>query len=101
MGMKVLDFDNDGFTDVMIVGNDFSFEVERGKYSAQKGLILKGDGNGGFIEILSRESGFNAFGDCRFLETLEVPGTRGVFVVGRNNSKALLFEYFKSGKKGV
>ena len=47
-GMLADDFDGDGNLDVLISGNDFGTEVSVGRYDALNGLLLKGDGSGGF-----------------------------------------------------
>ena len=47
-GMVVDDFDGDGNLDVLINGNDYATSIGIGRYDAFNGLLLKGDGTGGF-----------------------------------------------------
>lgn len=94
--MKIYDFNKDGFDDIILVGNYFPVEVERGKYTAQKGLILLGDGNGSFKEVLPGESGFWADGDTRSLEILNRETTSPIILVGRNSNSLLSFEIIKN-----
>jgi hypothetical protein len=56
-GMVVDDFDGDGNLDVLISGNDFGTEVSVGRNDAFNGLILAGDGKGGFTSKTILESG--------------------------------------------
>lgn len=94
--MEIYDFNKDGFDDIILVGNYFPVEVERGKYTAQKGLILLGDGNGSFKEVLPRESGFWADGDTRSLVILNKESINPIILVGRNNNSLLSFEIIKN-----
>ena len=56
-GMIVDDFDGDGNLDVLINGNDYGTEVATGRYDAMNGLLLQGDGKGGFTPRTMQESG--------------------------------------------
>jgi len=56
-GMVVDDFDGDGNLDVLLNGNDFGTAVGIGRYDASYGLLLKGDGAGGFTPLSIAESG--------------------------------------------
>jgi hypothetical protein len=47
-GMETGDFDGDGNLDVVMNGNDYGSEAAIGRYDAFNGLMLKGDGKGGF-----------------------------------------------------
>lgn len=55
--MLVGDYDSDGNLDVLINGNDYGTEVTVGRYDALNGLLLKGDGKGGFKPLTILESG--------------------------------------------
>lgn len=50
-GILVEDFDQDGYLDVLLSGNDFGTEVIGGRYDASTGTILRGDGQGNFSTI--------------------------------------------------
>jgi len=56
-GMEVDDFDGDGNLDILINANDFGTEVTIGKYDALNGLVMKGNGKGGFKPLSILESG--------------------------------------------
>ncbi|MGB5667933.1 MAG: VCBS repeat-containing protein [Maribacter sp.] len=57
-GIVVEDIDHDGKQDVVLIGNSFSTEAATGRYDANMGSLLKGNGDGSFIQIPLRDSGF-------------------------------------------
>ncbi|MCG7857089.1 VCBS repeat-containing protein [Flavihumibacter sediminis] len=60
-----LDYNNDGLTDLLLCGNNSRTKIRLGKFDANYGLLLKGDGKGNFKYVKQRESGFNIKGDVR------------------------------------
>jgi hypothetical protein len=62
-GIVVDDFDGDGNLDVALNGNDYGTEVSTGRYDAFNGLMLKGDGKGGFKPLSIMQSGIYIPGD--------------------------------------
>ena len=69
-GMLVDDFDGDGNLDVLISGNDYGTEVGIGRYDALNGLLLKGNGAGGFTPLNILQSGVYIPGDGKALVKL-------------------------------
>lgn len=69
-GMQVDDFDGDGNIDIAINGNDFGIEVSVGRYDALNGLIMKGDGKGGFTSKTILETGLYIPGNGKALVKL-------------------------------
>ncbi len=67
--MSVWEDETSGNDGIMIGGNDFSFKLGLGQIDANKGVLLKGIGNGKFEYVPQRESGFNIFGDVRHIIT--------------------------------
>jgi hypothetical protein len=57
-GVLTEDFDGDGNLDVLIAGNDYGTEVSVGRYDACNGLLLKGNGKGGFTPLSILQSGW-------------------------------------------
>jgi hypothetical protein len=49
--IKCLDVNNDGFTDIIIGGNNFGFPPMMGRLDASFGSILLNDGKGNFILV--------------------------------------------------
>ncbi|RYE12905.1 MAG: hypothetical protein EOP51_30725, partial [Sphingobacteriales bacterium] len=62
-GIVVDDFDHDGNLDVILNGNDYGTDVSTGRYDAFNGLMLKGDGKGGFKPLTIMQSGIYIPGD--------------------------------------
>ncbi|KAA9357566.1 VCBS repeat-containing protein [Larkinella humicola] len=76
-GMIADDFDQDGFPDVLLVGNDFSNELLVGRLDALNGLLLKGNGKGGFTALNPGASGFYVPGNAKGLVRLSGAGRNG------------------------
>ncbi len=60
-----LDFNEDGKTDLLLCGNNSWTKIRLGKFDANYGLLLKGDGKGNFTYVNQAESGFSIRGDVR------------------------------------
>ena len=60
-----MDFNEDGNTDLLLCGNNSHSKLRLGKFDANYGILLAGDGKGGFRYITQNESGFNVWGDVR------------------------------------
>lgn len=63
--ITVLDYDQDGNKDLLLCGNINKARLRFGKYDANYGLLLKGDGKGNFSFIPQQISGFHLKGDVR------------------------------------
>jgi hypothetical protein len=61
----VFDYDKDGNQDVVLAGNVARAKLRLGKFDANYGTLLKGDGRGGFEYIPQAVSGFDVRGDVR------------------------------------
>ncbi|MBE7169104.1 MAG: VCBS repeat-containing protein [Williamsia sp.] len=91
-GMVVDDFDGDGNLDVLLNGNDYGTEVTTGRYDAMNGLLLKGDGSGGFLPLAILQSGIWIPGNGKALVKLR-EGEDGYLVAASQNGDAIkLFE---------
>ena len=60
-----LDYDQDGKKDLLLCGNVSKSRLRFGKYDANSGVLLKGDGKGKFTYIPQSKSGFGLKGDVR------------------------------------
>jgi len=60
-----LDFNGDDKTDLLLCGNNSHAKIRLGKFDANYGILLAGDGKGNFNYIKQSESGFNIWGDVR------------------------------------
>ncbi|MDP4148540.1 MAG: VCBS repeat-containing protein [Bacteroidota bacterium] len=91
-GMVVDDFDGDGNLDVLINGNDFGTEIGIGRYDALNGLLLKGDGTGGFTPLSILQSGIYIPGDGKALVKLRSSSGNYLVAASQNKGDLKLFE---------
>jgi len=61
----VADFDGDGHEDVFLSQNFFGVRADTSRYDAGRGLLLRGDGRGGFAAVAGRQSGLLLYGEQR------------------------------------
>jgi hypothetical protein len=85
------DYNNDGNTDILMGGNLFNVKPELGRYDADYGTMLLGDGKGDFRYIPSRLSGFRLEGEIRDILELKTNGGE-IFVVARSNGPVQVFK---------
>jgi len=78
------DFNGDDNLDILLVGNLFVSEIETPRNDAGTGLLVLGDGKGGFKSVSSTESGFFARGDAKKLIAIKVGGKLRVLVANNN-----------------
>lgn len=64
-GIAVADFDGDGAEDVFLGQNLFAVRAEDSRLDAGRGLLLRGDGRGGFVPVDGLESGLGIYGEQR------------------------------------
>jgi hypothetical protein len=60
-----LDFNKDGHKDLLFGGNQNNSRLKFGKYDANYGLLLQGNGKGVFKRIPQWQAGLKLKGDCR------------------------------------
>ncbi len=89
-GILAGDFDHDGNTDLLLAGNFSGVQPEIGSMMASYGLILRGNGRGGFTLLHADQSGFVVPGESRDIQRLRT--RRGdLYIVARNNDRPLFF----------
>ncbi|HXG96179.1 MAG TPA: VCBS repeat-containing protein [Gemmatimonadales bacterium] len=89
-GILAGDFDHDGKLDLLLAGNFSGVQPEIGSMMASYGLLLHGDGHGGFTALNEAQSGFAVPGEARDIQRLRT--RRGdLYVVARNNDRPLFF----------
>jgi hypothetical protein len=98
-GMVAEDVNQDGFIDLVQVGNDYGNEVFIGRLDASVGWVFLGDGKGGFTSIPARESGFVVPGDAKALVKLARAGGGALYIASQNRSKLLAFSAKLQGTK--
>jgi ASPIC and UnbV/FG-GAP-like repeat len=87
-GMLADDFDGDGNLDVLINGNDYGTEVSIGRFDALNGLLLKGDGSGGFSPLSILQSGIYIPGNGKAL--VKLLSAKGSYLVAASQYKGPL-----------
>ncbi|MDB5283373.1 MAG: hypothetical protein JWO06_2448 [Bacteroidota bacterium] len=83
-GIVADDIDKDGIPDLLLVGNFYYAEVERGRYDAFKGLYMKGDGKGNFAAQPILKSGFVVDGDARKIIKVDM-AKQTLYIASQNN----------------
>ena len=82
------DFDGDGFKDIVLFGNINQSRLRFGKYDANHGILLKGNGKGTFSYVPQQKSGFNIRGDVRSAITIN-----NTLILGINQDKMRAFHF--------
>lgn len=88
-GIAVVDANQDGKKDLLLAGNNMWTRIKFGRYSANHGVLLIGDGKGNFTYLPQYESGLQLKGDVRSLAVLK--GKTSYQVVAGINDAAAVF----------
>jgi hypothetical protein len=92
-GAELCDWNADGIPDLLIVGNFATPHVSAGPMNGGLGLLLTGDGEGGFSPVPPHVSGIVVPDDARSLARGDFDGDgRWSFVVGINNGRPMCFQ---------
>jgi hypothetical protein len=91
MVLRTEDVDKDGHLDVILGGNFNGASMYQARYDAFFGLILKGNGKGGFKALIPTDTGFLQEGDVRDIKTVRTP--KGLlYFVTRNSDHLQVFK---------
>jgi hypothetical protein len=80
---------SDGKFDITIGGNLYSSEEETTRLDAGRGLLLAGNGSGGFFPISPFNSGLYLSGDVKDLKEIKIGA--GKFIIASRNRDSLQF----------
>lgn len=97
-GIVVDDFDGDGNLDVALSTNDYSTEPTMGRYDALNGLVLKGDGTGGFKAMTILQSGLFISGNGKALVKLKGPANDYRMIASQNKGPLQVYRSKKIAK---
>jgi enediyne biosynthesis protein E4 len=91
-GLSVGDFDGDGNEDLFLSQNFFAVNADAWRNDAGRGLLLKGDGRGGFQAVPGQQSGLVIYGEQRGCALSDYDGDGRVdLVVTQNGAPTKLF----------
>lgn len=92
------DVNNDGNLDIIATTNDYGTEVTNGRYDALDGLVLLGDGKGGFVPQSILQSGFYVPGDGKALIKLRAANNTYLLAASQNREAMKVFQKRSTGK---
>lgn len=87
-GILTEDINADGKLDIVMVGNSYATEVSLGRYDAFKGLMLLGNGEGGFESAGHGKEGFRVDSDAKGLAKL-ITGENELLMLSTSNADTL------------
>lgn len=90
-GIVVDDFNGDGIKDILLSGNFFPYRVQLGRNDAGTGLLLTGNNNGTYRSMMYRHTGFDASGDVRAMQMLQLKNGKHI-LLGINNDFFKLYK---------
>lgn len=85
------DFDKDGITDILLLGNHTDNRLKLGSIDANYGTLLKGDGKGGFTYVPQPVAGLSVKGDVKSAGMLTAGGKK-YLVVGISDADMQFYE---------
>ncbi len=98
--IKTGDYNRDGKLDLILAGNFFGSRITYGRYDANKGLLMFGDGLNHFKPVPNIRSGLFIEGEVKDIATLETAPGKELMIFSINNKKVQCYEYrYRSIKK--
>jgi hypothetical protein len=103
--MITQDLNGDGYPDVILGGNDYTYDVSTGYYDANKGIVLMNNGANqekgkpAFVVMTPAQSGLLLQGMLESL--LYFKGDTSLVVAGFNRAKAVVYEQSTKEKVGT
>jgi len=88
--IAALDINRDGRKDLVISGNNSWTRVKFGRYRADHGIVLLGDGKGNFRYVPQWMSGLNIRDDIRSTQVIKC-GKKLHVLFGANNASVLSY----------
>lgn len=89
---KAHDFNSDGHIDILLAGNLYAAKPQVGKYDANYGILLLGDGKGNFQEIDKAIGGMNIDGEVRDMRIIG-EGENQILLLAMNDEAVKAFKF--------
>lgn len=89
--LTLRDLDQDGNIDILLGGNLHEAKPEVGRYDANHGVFLHGNGDGTFAAVLNKTVGLHVDGQVRDIASLKM-ADREVLLIVKNNAKVQILE---------
>ena len=90
--MLIKDFNNDGFKDVFLIGNNYHINTQLGKLDASHGMVLMNDQKGFFNQKAQEYIG--ASGETRGIEEIVI-NKDIYYIITRNNNSPIFLKLNK------
>jgi len=101
LGCSVADFNGDGVEDLYLAQNFFDVEPESSRFDAGCGLVMLGDGEGGFRVLSRSHSGLIALGQARSSVVSDLNGDGRVDIATAQNNEQAKVHLNQTGQAGV
>jgi hypothetical protein len=85
------DINNDGKKDLLLAGNNTWTRIKFGRYSANHGIVLLGDGKGGFTYVPQTKSGLDIRGNVKSLQLIK-SGKLQSIIAGVNDGNVVMLK---------
>jgi hypothetical protein len=96
-GMQVVDINQDGYLDILYVGNNYANEVSSGRYDASNGGVLVGNGKGEFTYY--QNSGLLVTGDAKSFLGIQLGKDQLAYIAFQNRGPMRVFKPLKPFEK--
>lgn len=87
------DYNEDGKLDMILAGNFFGFRINYGRYDANKGLLMLGDGTCHFKAISNIQSGLFINGEVKDIADVKMTSHKKLLIFTVNNDRTQCYEF--------
>ena len=94
------DFNHDGHLDILLAGNQSVARVSTGKFDANYGIVLMGDGKGSFTYLDASQTGLTLRGDVRSIEAINSQGEK-FYLFSRNDDSVKVYKFLKNDNQSA
>jgi hypothetical protein len=94
-GVIVHDFNADGNPDALLGGNFYGTRVKYGRYDANKGVLLLGDGKGNFQTVNNDKSGLLLNGEVRAITSINRANGEQLMLFAQNDDVLQVYKINK------